>query len=246
MARLPRLSVAGQLHQALQRGNNGEAVFRGADDYRAFLAALHEAALAHRVDIHAYALLPSEVHLLATPASGEGLSLLVQAVGRRYVASFNARHGRRGTLWEGRFRAAVVEAARHLRQCEVFVDAAPVRAGLVEAAESYPWSSAAHHVGLVTDRLVRTHAGDWLLGNTPFEREVARKMLLRRSLSTAECTAIEGAVAGGWVLGSEEFVREMEASALRRARPARAGRPTRSRSGKDSLDNDVSLIESEV
>lgn len=244
MARLSRLSVAGQLHQVLQRGHDGEAAFRDADDYRAFLAALHEAALAHRVDIHAYALLPSEVHLLATPASAEALSLLVQATGRRYVAAFNARHGRRGTLWEGRFRAAVVEAGRHLRECEVFVDTAPVRAGLVEDAEAYPWSSAAHHVGLVPDRLVRPHAVDWLLGNTPFEREVARKMLLRRSLSMSQREAIEKAVAGGWVLGSEEFARETETSTLRRVRPGRAGRPSRARSSAGRQDIDVSLIES--
>jgi putative transposase len=225
MARLARLCVAGQLHQALQRGHDGAAVFRDADDYRAFLSALGEAAATHRVAIHAYALLPAEIHLLATPASADGLSLLMQATGRRYVAAFNARHRRRGTLWEGRFRAAVVEAERWLRRCEVCVETAPVQAGLAEEASAYPWSSAAHHVGLTRDRIVASHPLDWLLGNTPFDREVARKMLLQQSLSAAERQAVTHAVHGGWALGSEQFVASIEARTLRRARPSQPGRP---------------------
>lgn len=225
MARLPRLCAAGQLHQALQRGHNGEAAFRDAEDYRTFLAALRDAAAAHRVAIHAYALLPSEVHLLVTPESAEGLSLLMQSTGRRYVAAFNARHGRRGTLWDGRFRSTVVDAEKYLRACEIYVESAPVHAGLVEDAEHYPWSSAAHHLGLVVDRLVTPHPRDWLLGNTPFDREVARKMLLRRSSTTAERQTIEAAVKGGWALGDERFLVTVEDRLSRRARPGRPGRP---------------------
>ena len=241
MARLPRLSVAGHLHQVRQRGNNGETVFRDAGDYRAFLCALDDAAAAQRVAIHAYALLPAEVHLLVTPESAEGLSLLMQSTGRRYVAAFNARHGRHGTLWEGRFRATVVEAGRHLRACEVFVDSAPVHAGLVEEAQVYPWSSAAHHLGLTTDRVVKPHPLDWLLGNTPFDREVARKMLLRRSLSTVERQTITAAVAGGWALGDESFMATVETRALRRVRPARPGRPAK-RSSAKAQDGDLPPI----
>ena len=227
MARLARLCVAGQLHQVLQRGHDGEAVFRDADDYRAYLAALRDAATLHRVDVHAYALLPAEVHLLVTPQSADGLSLLMQSIGRRYVAAFNARHRRRGTLWDGRFRAAVVEAERHLRSCEAFVESAPVRVGLAEDAGHYPWSSAAHHLGLIADRFLKPHPGDWLLGNTPFEREVARKLLLQRGLPAAECQAIADAVAGGWALGGEAFVAQVEADAARRARRGRPGRPVK-------------------
>ncbi len=174
------------------------------------------------------------MHLLATPESADGLGRLVQATGRRYVAAFNARHGRRGTLWDGRFRAAVVEAGRFLRTCEVYVETMPVHAGLVEEAVSYPWSSAAHHLGRVVDRLVRPHPLDWLLGNTPFDREVARKMLLERSLCASERRLIESAVAGGWALGSEAFVAEVEAQVGRRARPGLPGRPAKAAADRES------------
>jgi putative transposase len=121
----------------------------------------------------------------------------------------------------------VVEAERHLRACEAFVESAPLRAGLAEEAARYPWSSAAHHLGLVVERFLKPHPGDWLLGNTPFEREVARKLLLQRGLSAAEQSAIASAVAGGWALGSEAFVARIEANAARRARRGRPGRPVK-------------------
>ena len=236
MARLPRLAIAGQLVQALQRGHDGEAVFRDAEDARALLSALREAAALHRVAVHAYALLPSQLHLLATPESADGLGLLMQSAGRRYVPRFNARHGRRGTLWDGRFRSTVVEAERHLRTCEVYVETAPVLAGLAEEAEDYPWSSAAHHLGSTTERLVQAHPLDWQLGNTPFEREVARKMLLRRSLPAVDRQRIADAVAGGWALGGAEFVAKVEELVQRRAQPGRPGRPRRSGPAGETID----------
>ena len=225
MARLPRLSIAGQLHQVMQRGTNGEAIFRDDEDCRAFLQALQDAAATHRVALHAYALLPDELHLLVTPATGEGLSKLMQSIGRRHVAAFNARHGRRGTLWEGRFRATVVEAEPYLRLCQTCIETMPVRAGLVNTPETYPWSSAAHHVGVRADRLVTAHALDWASGNTPFEREMAHKMLLRDGVPAAECDRIQQAVATGWALGSADFVAALEKTLQRRAQPGQAGRP---------------------
>ena len=106
----------------------------------------------------------------------------------------------------------------------MYVETAPVLAGLADDAEAYPWSSAAHHLGLTTDRLVQAHALDWLLGNTPFEREVARKMLLRRSLPAADRRRIADAVAGGWALGGAGVRRDgRERSCMRRAQPGRPG-----------------------
>ena len=65
-----------------------------------------------RVALHAYALLDDAVQLLLRPPSDAALSRMMQALGRRYVAAFNRRHGRSGTLWDGRFRAGVVQPGR--------------------------------------------------------------------------------------------------------------------------------------
>ncbi|HRP28842.1 MAG TPA: transposase [Burkholderiaceae bacterium] len=225
MARLARLSAANEAHLLVQRGNNGQATFIDDDDRKAFLALLRNAALDHRVAIHAYALTDNEVMLLATPAGADGLSRMMQGLGRRYVARFNRRHGRSGTLWEGRFRSTVIESALHLRDCMCFVELAPVRAGLVQAPADHPWSSARHHLGQASDPVVTDAPLYWATGNTPFEREVAHQRLLERALTSEQALAIDEAARKGWVYGSDGFAARLESEISRRARPRRPGRP---------------------
>jgi putative transposase len=100
MARLTRLSLPGLPHHLMQIGNNRQPIFVDDEDRRAWCAHLREASLVARVDVHAYVLLANHVHLLATPRdSADGLSTMMQSLGRRYVAAFNRRHSRSGTLW---------------------------------------------------------------------------------------------------------------------------------------------------
>ena len=99
------------------------------EDRRQYLAALQEAARAHGVAVHAYALLDNQVQLLLTPPTEAALSRMMQALGRRYVAAFNRRHGRSGTLWEGRFRAAVVQPGAHALQSLRLIDGLVARPG---------------------------------------------------------------------------------------------------------------------
>ena len=102
MARLPRLTVPGYPHHIIQRGNNRQAIFVDKADYDELLRLLEEHAKKAAVAVHAYVLMSNHVHLLATPETDQGIPQLMQAVGRRYVRYFNDRHGRTGTLWEGR------------------------------------------------------------------------------------------------------------------------------------------------
>jgi putative transposase len=225
MARLARLAVAGQVHQIALRGNNGQLVFIDHADRESFLRLLREAAAANQVAIHAYALTDNEVELLATPNDERALSRMMQSLGRRYVTCFNRRHGRTGTLWEGRFRATAIEAEHYLRECICYIELAPLRAGLAAAAQDHPWSSARHHLGLASDPLVTAHPQYWTIGNTPFEREAAHGRLLQRALTAEQVAEIEGATAKGWALGSETFKTALEARTGRRVRPLRRGRP---------------------
>ena len=201
MARLPRLTVPGFVHHALQRGNNREAIFRDAQDYEHMLALLASQSRKHRVAVHAYVLMPNHFHLLATPATAEGLPAMMQAVGRDYVRYFNQRHQRTGTLWEGRYRCTVLEPERYLLPCMVYMDWNPVRAGLAQQPGDYPWSSHAHGLGLRADPLVTPHALLWGLGNTPFAREAAYAALVRAGIGTQMAEQLGRAAHTGWVLG---------------------------------------------
>jgi putative transposase len=225
MARLPRLSVAGHAHHVVQRGNDGQAIFRDEVDRRQMLQLLETQAREHRVALHAYVLMDNHVHLLLTPATAEGLPKMMQAVGRRYVRWFNDRHGRSGTLWEGRYRATVIEAERHLLPCMAYIDLNPVRAGLVAQAADYPWSSHAHYIGQRADRLVTPHALYWALGNTPFAREAAYTRLVAEGLSQQQQEALTDSAFKGWALGGPEFMAALQKQTARRLSKGKAGRP---------------------
>src|SRR4051812_44101020 len=132
MARLPRLVVPGLPHCVIQRGHNGQTVAADDTDRQAYLRALRDAAATNGVAVHAYALGDDEVQLLVTPSAAPSLSQMMQALGRRYVSAYNARHGRSGTLWDGRFRAAVVEPGAWMLLALRWVDGQP---GLTSAPQ---------------------------------------------------------------------------------------------------------------
>ncbi len=83
----------------------------------------------------------NHVHILATPDADWGASRMMQQLGRKYVSYFNKVHSRTGTLWEGRFRASMIESLRYLFACYRYIELNPVRAGLVSSPEEYEWSS---------------------------------------------------------------------------------------------------------
>jgi putative transposase len=225
MARLPRLTAPGFPHHLIQRGNNRQAIFVDDSDRALYLRELAELAGVHGLAIHAYVLMPNHVHLLATPAQHETLSRLMQGLGRRYVRCFNDRHRRTGTLWEGRYRSTVVETDRYLFACMRYIDMNPVRAGLVNDAVLYRWSSHAHHIGLHADPVVTEHAAYWALGNTPFERQVAYRRLFELNQEASEIESIRYATHHGWALGQPGFADAVAQGAGRPALPRRAGRP---------------------
>lgn len=209
MARLPRLILPDQPHHIILRGNNRQAIFYSDFDREHLLATLKEAAAQYRVAIHAYVLMDNHLHLLATPPTAEALSRMMQSLGRRYVGWFNARHQRSGTLWEGRFRAGLIEGERHLLACMRYIELNPVRAGLCAEPAQWPWSSAAHHLGLARSALVAEHEMYWSLGNTPFDREHAYREFLAEGVPAAEQVHFTDAALRGRPVGSEAFLRPL-------------------------------------
>lgn len=237
MARLPRLEFPSLPHLVVQAVLPGQVLAPGAQDQQALHAALLEAARPHGVTVHAYAVLPDRFLLLATPARAGGLSLFMQAVGRRYVAGFNRRHGRRGGLWAGRYRATVIEPARYLLDAMVFIELASWRMGLVDspvAAGPVMSSSLAHHLGQRADPLVLDHAVFWTLGNTPFEREAAWKRRLEDGQGAPLVSRLAEAAHSGWALGEASFLASLQAQSDRRVAPKPRGRPRKSVGDGDS------------
>jgi putative transposase len=231
MARMRRLVVAGQVHHLVQRGHNAQPVFVDDEDRQLYLAALQDALRGHAVVLHAYALLDNQVQLLLRPPSELALSRMMQALGRRYVAVFNRRHGRSGTIWEGRFRAGVVQEGAHTLQGMLLVDGLEARRGVAVSPRASRWSSAPHRLGLRRDPLVTDPPEFWRLGNTPFDREAAYAALLTQGLDDAQARRIEHAASSGWALGSPQFLAGIEQQLGRPVRPRARGRPPRRTGG---------------
>ncbi len=142
MARLHRICLPGVPQHVIQRGNNRAVCFGGEEDFAAYAYWLDEYSREYEVAIHAWVFMTNHVHLLLTPAPEEddSVSTLMRSLGRRYVRYFNYSYKRTGTLWEGRCKACLVDADAYLLVCQRYIELNPVRAGMVEVPEAYPWS----------------------------------------------------------------------------------------------------------
>jgi putative transposase len=227
MARLGRYFLPDQPLHVIQRGNNREPVFFAAADYRLYLGWLGEAASACGVAVHAYVLMTNHVHLLATPGDANALSRMMQSLGRRYVGHVNRTYGRTGTLWEGRFRAAPIEAEAHLLSCMRYIELNPVRARMVRKPGNYPWSSYRAHAEGEADAILTDHDLYERLGGTPGARRRAYRGLVREALSPEFLADLRAASHGGWALGSARWRAKVERIARRRAEPLPRGRPAK-------------------
>lgn len=141
MARLPHYFIPGCPQHIILRGNNRQAIFAADADLRFWRDCVVEAAARFGLAIHAHVWMTNHVHLLASPGDAQSLPKTLQSAGRRYVQYFNSTYGRTGTLFEGRYRATVVDSERYLLTCMRYIEDNPVRAAMVAQPADYPCSS---------------------------------------------------------------------------------------------------------
>jgi len=230
MARLPRLTLAGYPHHIILRGNNRQAIFMDSADFQRMLALLQAHAQDQQVQIHAYVLMSNHLHLLLTPLQNDSLPKMMQAVGRSYVLYFNKRHGRSGTLWEGRYRSTLIQTERYLLACMAYIDLNPVRASMVVQAADYLWSSHGHYIGRQNEAWLSPHPLYWEMGNTPFAREAAYAAMVQSGIGQKQQQALTSSALSGWALGEDAFVEGLQKQTPRRVNAAKAGRPFRKKS----------------
>lgn len=225
MPRLPRYVLPGVPQHIIQRGNNRQAIFADDDDYVVYLDWLRQAADQYGLRIHAYVLMTNHVHLLATPLEAGSIGKVLQSLGRRYVQYFNYRYGRTGTLWEGRYRATVVDTENYLLACSRYIELNPVRAAMVEAPGEYRWSSYRCNALGREDGLVTPHALYQGLGRSGEPRQDAYRALFSDAVTDDLLSNIRDATNKGWALGNKRFCVQVEALTARRAAPLPRGRP---------------------
>jgi len=210
MPRKPRAYIPGIPCHVIQRGNNRDACFFAEDDYHFYLECLQEACLYNHVEVHAYVLMTNHVHLLMTPDSKEGISRVMQSLGRRYVQYINRAYQRCGTLWESRHKASPVNAEQYLLACYRYIELNPVAARMVAHPGEYPWSSYAVNACGKASELVTPHPVFLQLGTPEKARQAHYRALFSSPLRKDEIRAIRTAALFSVPLGNDQFREQIE------------------------------------
>ena len=225
MARLPRLTPAGIPQHLIQRGNNRQACFCCEEDFIAYAGWLREYSVKHQVKIHAWVFMTNHVHLLATPETDDGISRMMQSLGRMYVRYFNRAYRRSGTLWEGRYKSCLVQSDGYLLECYRYIELNPVRANMVEKPAEYYWSSHSTNALGKQSALLTPHAEYLKLGRTPEQRLNRYQSLFSEHMEKSRVDQITSMTEKGLALGSNSFKEQIEKLHSRRVTAGKVGRP---------------------
>ena len=142
MPRAGRVVLANHPHHIVQRGHDRRGVFAQEADYEYFLATLRECRATYDVKVYAYCLMADHVHLvLEPPAETAMLGKFMKCLAGRQTRYVNRLEGRRGTLWESRYKSSAIQFEGYLLACCRYVELNPVRSRLVDAPDQYRWSS---------------------------------------------------------------------------------------------------------
>lgn len=225
MPRKPRMYMAGMPCHVIQRGNNRDACFFSEQDYLFYLDCLEDACRRYKVSVHAYVLMTHHIHFLMTPSDAEGVSRVMQSLGRRYVQYVNKEYQRSGTLWEGRHKASIVSAEDYLLICMRYIELNPVRAGMVSHPGEYLWSSYGVNAQGEERAMVEPHEVILGLGNNQHERMHQYPSLFKAQLNECDIHAIRKATEYSVPLGNERFTQQIEKALGRSVGYARRGSP---------------------
>jgi len=233
MPRKPRFTLPGVPQHVIQRGNNREPCFFAEHDYERYLDDLEKSSEKSECEIHAYVLMTNHVHLLVTPNTENAISVMMQSLGRRYVYYINHEYRRTGTLWEGRYKASLIDSDTYLLTCMRYIELSPVRANMVSHPGEYRWSSYSENAQGADVSFLHSHALYLALGLDAFERQHAYREIFRHHMDNEILHEIREALNHELVLGSAWFKDRVEAMTERRTRLGKPGRP---RTGEDSTD----------
>ena len=229
MPRKPRFVIPGVPMHIVQRGHSRDPVFFEDADYQAYLAWLKDGASKYNCAVHAYVLMTNHVHILATPSDTQGVTRMMQYVGRHYVPYINFTYGTSGSLWEGRYKASLVQEDQYLFECMRYIELNPVRANMVKSPAYYRWSSFRCNGQGKDDELVSRHALYSALGKTTSARLTAYKALFKTHVDKGALDQIRSAWQTGTPLGNDYFREKVDSKLGCKVGQARRGRPTKTK-----------------
>ena len=244
MARALRIEYPGAFYHVMSRGNEQRDIFKSPKDRERFLSYLESATMRYGAVIHVWCLMSNHYHLLVETPSGN-LSQIMRHINGAYTTYFNIKHQRAGHLFQGRYKALLVEADAYAAQLSHYIHLNPVRGGVVTLPVDYPWSSYRCYIGLspspdwLTTDLVLGYFG----GKTP-ESKFRYRKFVEGPLCSGEENPLQAAVAST-ILGSPEFIRDVVGKKLAEKQDERNVPAAKKLALLPSLDAIIAKLEAE-
>ncbi len=208
MGRPLRITYEGAHYHVTSRGNEQKEIFKSRRDREQFLSYLESSVTRYGARIHAYCLMTNHYHLLLETPEGN-LPQIMQHINGAYTNYYNTKRKRVGHLFQGRYKAILIEADEYLMELSRYIHLNPVRAGVSEKPEAHLWSSYMDYIGArpspswLCTETVKQHFGD-----SKQYRQFVEERLGKEYDSPLQQTV------ASTLLGSESFVQEIVATHL--------------------------------
>ncbi|MFA5075527.1 MAG: transposase [Candidatus Babeliales bacterium] len=209
MARKLRMLREGYVYHVTQRGNNKTNLFYSHVDYLIFLKYLLEAKKLYPCHIYGYCLMTNHYHLLLEALERNNISLLMKHLNGKYAMYINAKCKRTGTLFEGRFKAGLVQYDQYLCRCHRYIDINPVKAGIVQTPDQYPWSSYNFYANKEPNSILDYDLWYLSLGDTFEERRAHYAKLVNSKTDASHDEFIEKQINKNGIIGSDAYIKKM-------------------------------------
>lgn len=209
MGRPLRIEFEGACYHITSRGNEQKEIFKSRRDREKFFGYLESAVFRYGAIVHAWCLMTNHYHLLLETPRGN-LSQIMRHINGAYTNYFNAKRKRAGHLFQGRYKAILIEADQYLVELSRYIHLNPVRAGVVSSPEEYPWSSYGAYIGLRQPD--KWHEARSILAR--FDGQNAKYRQFVEDLLGKEYENPLAQTVAATVLGSETFIRHLTATHL--------------------------------
>ena len=211
MSSTPHYNFPGVPQLILKQTAQHQPCFFVDKDYLYYLETLEDCADEFQCHIHAYALMPDHIYLLATSHSNNGLSNMMQSLSSTYVTYIHKTYGITGSLWQGGYKSCLLECDPCLISCMEFVEESPLREKQINKVDEYRWSSYYSNALHKSDSVITPHSIYMELSRNEQSRRQIYQALFAELLDEKTTDEIKLALNAGLVLGTQAFKDKVQA-----------------------------------
>ena len=227
MPRPARIQLEGLAYHIINRGNNRQDIFKGADDLDVYLKVIKRFKEKYSFKLYGYCLMDNHVHLIMEPTRPNTLSKIIQSITLSHIRLYHSKYKSSGHLWQGRFKNSIIQTDEYLLQCLKYIELNPVKANIVSSPGDYRWSSYGFHAfGQNVNKLLDKDPAYLSLAETDTARQKAYRGFMKSEQDESIVERIRKSIAGDSIVGSEGFIESLR-ERLSLAKPRPRGRPRR-------------------